>query len=328
MIGRHALAVAGTLLLALFVATGVVEAQQTPAYRVGIITPGGSNYAAGVSGLKDGLRELGLEEGKQIIFHVRDLKGDVKSAAGAAASLEEEKVQIICTFGTSMTLAAMHGTKSVPIVFYAGTDPVVMRFAASYAKPGGRFTGVHSQNVDTVPKRLELLKDLVPRLRTVVIFYDPANPVVPRSLQAARTAGGKLNVEIVERPVASVEELRKALRALRPGEVDALFRLPDAMVNSDADYIVEVAAALKLPTMFYDREVVERGALASYGFSYHAIGKVLSTKVYRILKGANPGDLPIEQVDRIEFVLNLKTAKAIGLTIPKSLLDRVDEVIQ
>src|SRR5215467_1969273 len=131
----------GILILALLVATRGVDAQQAQAYRVGILTPGGTSYASAIAGLREGLRELGIEEGKQVVFHVRDVKGDLKSEEAAASSLEAEQVQLICVFGTSTTLAAKRGTKSVPIVFYAGADPVGLGLVESFPKPGGRLTG-------------------------------------------------------------------------------------------------------------------------------------------------------------------------------------------
>jgi putative ABC transport system substrate-binding protein len=144
----------------------------------------------------------------------------------------------------------------------------------------------------------------------------------------ARDAARQLKVELVERPVASVEELRAGLRALRPGEADAYYYVSDAMITSHAALIIEAARAKKLATMFNQRETVAMGALASYGVSYHELGRLSAKHVQRVLLGANPGELPVEQVDRLYFVINLKTAKALGLTIPQSLLQRADEVIQ
>jgi len=169
---------------------------------------------------------------------------------------------------------------------------------------------------------------MVPRLRRVVTFYSPDNPGAQQSMKIARDAARQLKLELVERPVASVEELRAGLRALRPGEADAFFYVGDAMVASQSTLIVEAARAKKLATMFHQRETVAMGALASYGVSYYELGRLSAKYVQRVLLGANPGELPVEQVDRLYFVINLKTAKALGLTIPQSLLQRADEVIQ
>jgi putative ABC transport system substrate-binding protein len=304
-----------------------VEAQQARVYRIGVILQGGP-YSAAIDGLRDGLRELGLEEGKQFVLHVRDTKGDLKSVAAAARSLEEQKVDLIYVLGTSVTLAAKRATKSVPIVFYVGTDPVAVGLVESFRKPGGRLTGVHGQFADLTAKRLELLKEMIPGLRRVVTFYSPDNPAARRSVTIARDAARQLKVELVERPVASVEELRAGLRALRPGEADAFFFVSDAMVNSQEELIIDTARAKRLPTMLPYQGNVAKGAQASYGESYYALGRLSAKHVQRVLLGANPGDLPMEQLDRIHFVINLKTAKALGLTIPQSLLVRADEIIQ
>jgi putative ABC transport system substrate-binding protein len=144
----------------------------------------------------------------------------------------------------------------------------------------------------------------------------------------AREAARQLKVELVERPIASVEELRAALRALRPGEVDAIAYVADVMVTSQAELVIETARAKRLPTIFQDKESVAKGALASYGESYYTIGRRSAKHVQQVLLGANPGDLPVEQLDRLHFVINLKTAKALGLTIPQSVLARADEIIE
>ncbi len=304
-----------------------VEAQQPRLYRVGVISQGGF-YSAAIDGLRDGLRELGLEEGKQFVLHVRDAKGDLKSVEAAARSLEGEKVELIYPVTTSITLATKRATKNVPIVFYAGGDPVAFGLVESFRKPGGRLTGIYGRLTDLTAKRLQLLKEMIPRLRRVVIFYSPDNPTAQRAVKIARDASRQLKVELVERLVASVEELRTGLRALRPGEADALFYVSDAMVGSQEELIIETARAKRLPTMFADKDSTTKGGLASYGMSYYTIGRLSAGYVQRILLGADLGNMPVEQFDRPQFVINLKTAKAVGLTIPQSVLTRADEVIR
>jgi putative ABC transport system substrate-binding protein len=317
----------GFLILALFAAPLSVEAQQARVYRVGVVLLGGP-YSAAIDGLRDGLREFGLEEGKQFVLHVRDGKGDLKSVEAAARSLEREKVDLIFAMTTSVTLAAKRATKSVPIVFYGGTDPVSVGLVESFRKPGGRLTGIHSQGSGLTAKRLELLKEMIPRLRRVMTFFSPDNPVARQAVKIARDAARQLKVELVERPVASIEELQAGLRALRPGEADAFFYVADAMVASQTELIIESARAKRLPTMFQDRGSVAKGALAAYGESLYTIGRLSAKNVQRVLLGADPGNLPVEQVDRFHLVINLKTAKALGVTIPQSLLAQADEVIQ
>jgi putative ABC transport system substrate-binding protein len=247
---------------------------------------------------------------------VRNAKGDLKSVGAAATSLEGEKVDLIYAVTTSVALAAKRATKSVPIVFYVATDPVSVGLIESFRKPGGRLTGIHSHFTDLTAKRLQLLKEMVPRLRRVVTFYSPDNPVAQQSVKIARDAARQLKVELLERQVASVEELRAGLRALRPGEADAYFYVSDAMITSQSALIIEAAMANKLATMFNQREHVAMGALASYGVSYYELGRLSAKHVHRVLRGADPGVLPVEQVDKLHFIINLKTAKALGLAIP------------
>jgi putative tryptophan/tyrosine transport system substrate-binding protein len=314
-------------LLALGALPLAVGAQQARVYRVGVLMEG-SAQSAGIDGLRDGLKALGFDEDKQYIFHVRDSKGDPKSLEAAARNLESEKVDLIFTLATSVTLAAKRATKSVPIVFYAGTDPVAIGIVDNFRKPGGRLTGIHSRNTDLTAKRLQLLKEMVPSLHRVATFYNPDNPVSQQSVKIASAAAQRLNLELVERRVISVEQLRAALRALRPGDADAIFYVSDAMVSSQPDLIIETAIEKRLPTMDQFSDSVAKGALASYGVSYYDLGRLSAKHVHRVLLGTAPGDLPVEQVDRFWFVVNLKTAKVIGLTIPQSVLARVDEAIQ
>jgi putative tryptophan/tyrosine transport system substrate-binding protein len=314
-------------LLALGSVPIAVSAQQARVYRVGVIHHGGL-YDLALNGLRDGLRERGFEEGKQYLFHVRDARGDPNLVAAMAKGLETEKVDVIYSVSTSITLATRRATKSVPIVFYAGVDPVAAGLVEQFRKPGGRLTGIYSRYIDLTAKRLELLKELAPKTQRVVVFYNPNNVSGQRSVAIAREAARQLKMTLLERQVASVEELHAGLRALRPGEADAFGYMADAMVISQSDTIIEVAKANRMLTIFADPATVAKGALASYGESYYSIGHLSANLVRRVLLGADPGNLPIEQLDRIHFVINVKTARALGLTIPQAVLSRADEVIQ
>lgn len=302
------------------------EGQPARVYRVGVVLFGGPHSSA-VDGLRDGLREHGLEEGKHVLFDVRDARADLKAVEAAARSLEEQKVDVIVATTGGVTVAARRATKSVPIVFYSGSDPVALGLVQSYRKPGGRLTGIHSQSAALAGKRLELLKEMVPRLHRVVTFYRPDAPTAQPAVKIAREAARQLRLELVERPVASAEEMRAALRALRPGEADAFLYVGGGTAGH-VDVIVESARVKRLPTMFSDRVSVARGGLAAYGESYYTIGRLSSRHVQRVLRGADPADLPVEQVDKFHFVVNVKTAAALGLTLAPSLLARADEVIR
>ena len=316
-------------LLATFLLTTVshAEAQQPKVYRVGVITAGGVFYEI-IDRLRDGLRQLKFEEGKQFILTIRDTKGDVKAAEEAARNFEQEKVNLIYTTQTSVTIAAKRATADIPIVFCAGADPVPLGLVESFAKPGGRLTGVYTRVTDLTAKRLEILKEMVPKLRRVVTFYDPRNPVAIPSAKLAREEARRLGVELVERQVASVEELQAGMRALRAGEMDAYFQVSDALVAIQGELIVDTARVKRLPTMFFDQSYVIKGGLASYSVSYHEVGRVSAKYVQRILTGVKPKDLPVEGIDKIDLVINLKAAKEIGLTVPPNLLVRAQKVIR
>jgi len=319
----------GFALSAMFLALCLpAEAQQPKVYRVGVLLPGEAWYEI-IDGLRVGLRQLGLEEGKQIVLDIRDTKADLKAAEEAARNLEQEKVNLIFTTRTSVTRAARRATADIPIVFSAGSDPVVLGLVESFAKPGGRLTGVYEPGTDLTAKRLEILKEIVPKLRRIVAFYDPRNPVASESARLAREEVARLRgVELVERHFASVEELQAGIRAVRAGEVDAVFQLSDSMVNNQAQLIIDTAMVKRLPTMFLDQSAVIKGGLASYSVSHHEVGRLSAKYVQRILTGVKPQDLPVEGVDKIALIINLKTAKQIGLTVPPNVLVRADRVIR
>ena len=216
---------------------------------------------------------------------------------------------------------------SVPIVFCAGTDPVAVGLVESFAKPGGRLTGVHFLSTDVTGKRLELLKRIVPKLHRVVTFYDPRNPSAREAAKQGREAAQRLQIELIERHVASAEELQAALQSLRPGEVDAYLAVSDAMVDRHAQAIIDVANAKRLPTMLYFEPLVATGGLASYGVDFHDVGRQSAKHVARVLAGASPKDVPVENMDRFTFVISTKTAQRIGLMIPQSILLLADKVI-
>ena len=304
------------------------EAQQPKAYRIGVITGGGAYYDT-IDGMRAGLKQLGFEEGKRFVLAIRDTKGDVaKAAEEAARNLEQEKVNLIYATQTTVTIAARRATANIPIVFCAGTDPVVVGLVDSFPNPGGRLTGVYSKTADLTEKRLEILKEIIPKLRRVVTFYNPRRALSIQSAKQAQEEAQRLGVEIVERHIASVEELRAAVRALRVGEVDAIFEVPDPMVVDQAQLIIDTARVKRLPTMFFFPSEVLKGGLASYSVDLHAVGRVSAKHVHRILTGSKPADLPVEGVDRVSLVINLKTARQIGLTIPPNVLARADKVIK
>jgi putative ABC transport system substrate-binding protein len=306
---------------------GPASAQQPKIYRVGVLLPGEVWYEI-IDGLRVGLKQLGFEEGKQYTLAIRDWQGDAKAAEEAAGKFENEKVNLIYTTSTNSTIAARRATANIPIVFCSGTDPVVVGLVDSFANPGGRLTGVYSLTTDLTGKRLEILKEIVPKLRRVVTFYDPRRATTIESAKQAREAARQMGIQLVERHFASVEELQAGVRALRAGEVDAYLAMAEPMVINQSQLIIDTAKAKRLPTMHNFLSEVLKGGLASYNVNLHEVGRVSAKYVQRILTGVKPKDLPVEGIDKISLVINLKTAKEIGLTVPPNVLYRADKTIK
>jgi len=315
------------LLIVLVTTASISNAQKAKVHRVGVIMQGGPYYEA-IDGLRAGLQKLGLQEKKDFVLEIRDARGDLKAVEKAAEQLEQEKVDLIYSLATSVTKAVKLATIDTPIVFYAGNDPVLLGLVESFAHPGGRLTGIHFRVGDLTGKRLEILKEIYPKLHRVVTFYDPSSSVSIEAVKFGRDAANQMGIELLERHVASVQELRLALGALKKGEVDAYAYVSDAMVGSQAQLIIDTAKAKRFATMYHEGGLVADGALVSYGISYYGAGLASAKYVQRVLAGTKPKDLPVESVDKIELVINLKTAREIGVTIPQRVLARADRVIK
>ena len=313
-----------TLLLAL---SFPAQAQQQKIYRIGVLYPGGPLRET-IDGLRAGLKELGLAEGKQFTLAIEDIKGDIKAGEAAAKNFEREKVDLIFVTAGTVIAAAKQATTSVPIVFCIGSDPVAAKLVDDFARPGGRLTGVHYLVRDLTAKRLQILKEILPKLSRVVTFYNPATRVAAEGAALAREEAKRLGVKLLERHVKSSDELRKGLQALKAGEADALFYIPDATVVGQAQLIIDTAKAKKLPTMFQDESLVTQGGLASYGQNYQEIGRLAAKYVQRVLSGTSPKDLRIETIENTDLAINLKTAKELGVTVPPQVLARARRVIK
>jgi putative ABC transport system substrate-binding protein len=318
-----------TLVGGIALATPLAAEGQTPGYvpRVGIIHLSGEHQVV-VDGLRQGLRELGLEEGKHLVLDIRETKYDLKAVEAAARDLERGKVDLIYAVTTPVAIAVKQATVQTSIVFYAGADPVAAGLVESLARPGGLLTGVSGRDSDLTAKRLEILKELIPRLGRVVTFYDSDRAISRVYVPLGREAARQLGVQFVERHVRSIEELRRGLEALKPREVDAYVHTPDSLVTSQARLVIDAAMGKRLPTMFHHEDLVAQGALASYGTSYREIGRVTAKYLQRILAGTPPKDLPVENYDKTALALNLRTAWEIGLMIPPSVRLRTDTVIE
>src|SRR5439155_10566159 len=311
----------------LLLTVSLAEAQQGKIYRLGVVHQGGQ-FQAVVEGLRDGLKELGYEEGKQIQLDIRDAKGDLGVVKEAAKAFEREKANLIYAVTTTVVTAVKESTVNVPIVFAVATDPVSSGLIQSFVKPGGRLTGVYYLTTDLTAKRLEILKEILPKLSRVVTFYNPNNPAPREAAKLGREAARQMKIQFTERHAASVEELRQGLRALKARETDACFYISDGIVASQAQLVIDTAAAIKLPTMFQEQSIVAQGGLASYGQNFHEIGRLSAKYVQKVMTGSQPRDLRVETADKFEMAINLKTAKQIGLTISPNVLARADKVIK
>src|SRR5215207_8529439 len=307
---------------------GSASGQTNTLKRVGVVYQGGP-YEASIDALRDGLRAAGFEEGRHIAILLRNVAGDVAAAEAAARALErDEKVDVIVAMGTTTARAANRATLEVPIVFAGGTDPVAAGLAESIANPGGRLTGFHFLTVDLTAKRLEILREILPKLRRIVTFYDPRTPGAVTSFAAAREAAEKLDIDVVAQQVTSPGEIRDRLRTLTAAQAEAFFFITDFQVTVHAPLVIEAAKALRLPTMATNTSLVRMGALAGYGPDFREYGRGAARYVARILTGSLPRDLPVEAINRPALAINLKTAKALGLTIAPDILLRADEVIE
>src|SRR5262249_260585 len=223
--------------------------------------------------------------------------------------------------------AAQMATSQIPIVFVGASDPVAAGLVKSIAWPAGNLTGIADLDVELVPKRMEIFRELVPRLRRILLVYDATNPEAISRLGVHRDAARRLGLTLVERPVRTEEEARAAIGGAQKSEVDGLFD-PRLLPLNIPGLLMELPLERGMPTMFYDSFFVDRTGLASYGANSYELGRQAARLVEKILKGAKPADLPVEQPTKFGLVLNLRTAKALGLTIPQSLLLRADRVIQ
>lgn len=312
--------------LVLFAAPGS-SAQTAKLHRIGVVHPGGG-VSETLEGLRRGLRELGFEEGKQFQLAIKDVEGDALAAAEVARNFEKQNVALIYALTTPVITQAKASTHKVPIVFAIGSDPVGAGLVESFAKPGGRLTGVHYLVRDLTAKRLEILKEILPKISRVLTFYDPTNKVAADGAAMAREEAKRIGIKLIERHAGSVDELKNELQKLKTGEADAFLFTPDPMVGSQSQLLIATTQAKNLPAMLHDQTLVTQGALASYGQNYREIGRLSAKYVQQVLNGAHPKDLKIDTVDGVELAINLHTAKQLGVTIPPQVLARAQKVVK
>jgi putative ABC transport system substrate-binding protein len=273
------------------------------------------------------LGELGWVDGRSVAIDYRWAEGSVARAGEIAAEFARLKVDVIVASGDGQILAAKKATASIPIVIAAAADPVGSGLVASLARPGGNVTGLSRQLTDTAGKRLELLREVMPGLRRVAILFNAANPLTGLELDATEAAARTLGLETIRAEIRRAEDIPAAIEQLN-GRAEALYICVDPLVNTNGVRINGLALAARLPTMHSSRDNLEAGGFISYGPDISDLFRRAADYVDKILHGAKPGDLPVEQPIKIELVINLKTARALGLAIPPPILARADEVIE
>jgi putative ABC transport system substrate-binding protein len=319
-------------LLALGAAPLAADAQQAAKVtRIGYLSP---NLAAG-SHLRDaflqGLRDLGYVQGRNVVIEYRDAEGKLERLPALAAELVALKVDVILAEGGTLgPRVAMQATRTIPIVFAAG-DPVGSGLVTGLARPGGNVTGLSTLNAELVGKRLELLKQAVPGVDRIAVLRQPralGERTAKDMLEAADVAARALGVQPQFIEAGGPDEFARAFSDMTRARVGALTVLPSAMFLREHRRLAELAAKNRLPAVYVSREFVDAGGLMSYGANQSDLFRRAATYVDKILKGAKAGDLPVEQPTKFELVINLKTAKALGLTMPQSVLAHADEMIQ
>jgi putative ABC transport system substrate-binding protein len=273
------------------------------------------------------LGELGWIEGRTIAIEYRWAEGRSERFAEIAAEFVRLRVDVMVMEGTPATLAAKQATSVIPIVFPVSGDPVPVGLVASLARPGANVTGLSIQQTDLAGKRLELLREIIPGLHRLAMMADPTNPATMLDLRAAQAAAHTLDLDVAVLETRRVEEITTAIEALR-GRSDALYVVGSPLMFANQLLITGRAQTARLPSIYPQREFVEAGGLISYGPDFPAMWRRSADFVDKILSGTKAGDIPVEQPTKFELVVNLITARAIGLTIPESFLWRADEVIE
>jgi putative ABC transport system substrate-binding protein len=308
-------------------AAGAQQPKKVP--RIGVLWPYSPTVASPFAeAFRQGLHGLGYVEGQNIALEQRWAEGRFDRLPSLAAELVRLNVDVIVTASTPAVQAAQQATRMIPIVMTVVSDPVESDFVASLARPGGNVTGLSLMHPELSGKRLQLLKEVVPKVSRVAVLSDPSNPITPPLLRETEAAARALGVQLQLVEARGPTEFDSGFSAMTRGRAGALVVLPNSIFQNERRRIAALAAKSRVPAIYAWREAVDAGGLMAYGANLPDIFRRAATYVDKILKGAKPADLPVEQPTRFELVINLKTAKALGLTIPQSVLIRADQVIQ
>ncbi len=303
--------------------------QETKIYHIGLLQMA-STVNPNIDGFKIGLAELGYIEGENVEYTYLNAEGDTKLIVQYAQQLADMKPDLIFTNTSPAAAAAKEATKDtqIPVVFSMVADPVSAGFVNSYQSSGNNLTGTNCAYIDIAAKRLEILKELAPQIKKVAVLYRPADQSGGPATAKIQAAAPNIGVEIVAKPVASVDEIKQYLDGLKPGQVDALMDPADSMVNSAADLLIAASLRLKIPLMMLTGREPEMGALAGYGVDYIDLGKQSALIANLVLGGISPSAIPVVSPRKFLFVVNLKTAEAIGLQIPEEVLQKADQILK
>ncbi len=318
------------LLTTIILATGTVAKAQplVKMPRLGLLMALSPDESADIKAFRQGLAALGYVEGKNVALEYRYAEGKLDRLPALAAELVGLKVDVIVAMSPPTAHAAKDATTTIPIVMRSTDDPVATGLVASLARPGGNITGVTSISTELIGKRLEILKEAVPKARVVAVLRNPTAPDAAVKWKEVEVASRALGLQLHSVEVRAVTDFAGAFKSATTAQFHALIVLRNPLIVNNRKRIAELAAKSKLPAMYDDREFVDVGGLMSYGADLADLHRRLAVYVDKILKGAKPAELPVEQPMKFEFVVNLKAAKQIGLTIPPNVLVRADRVIR
>jgi putative ABC transport system substrate-binding protein len=308
--------------------TPAAWAQAPKVFKVGIVTMAYAPWHSHTEGFRDGLKDLGFIEGRNVAFEARAAQGDANRIPDLVAEIVRQQPDLLYCVGSVAAEACPKATGTLPIVFAEVGDPVRLGLVKSLAHPGGNVTGMANLRPELTAKRLEFFKEAVPTLRRVLVTYDPRQPEEQESLTFARSAAGRLGLRILERPIMVPLEMEAGLAELQEGGRDGILIVQSGVNLNIAGRSLEVATSNNLPTMYPASFWTRFGALASYGPDQHLQGRQAARLAHKILTGTSPAQIPVELPDRIEFIVNLKTAKRLGLEVPRSVRLRADRVIE
>jgi putative tryptophan/tyrosine transport system substrate-binding protein len=296
--------------------------------RIGVLLALFSQESKEAQAFRQGLRNAGYVEGRDVVIEWRSAGGDYALVPGLVADLVQREVDVIVVDTTVATRAAKRATSTIPIVMATIADPVGTGLVASLAHPGGNVTGLSVMTTDLSAKRLQLLKEMIPRLTRVAVLRNPDTPYHPKAIEEIKAVAPSLSIQLSLVAARTSADFSAAFSALRRAQAEALYVIIDPYFFNHRTTLLALASKARLPVIYGEKNFVEAGALMSYGPDFGNMFRQSAEYVYKIFKGAKPADLPVEQPQKYEFAINLKTAKALGIMVPESMLLRADEVIR